>query len=131
MNSVDAKASVQAGLDRRKLQRDEREQRLEAYEVDMISGCNAHFQDAKSERARERDRKLEQERQIRLHREMLREQAREDAAYDAVKRYGVACLGIFCLTVFTRLPMWAAIAFTVAGAVFPVVYIIRLYCMED
>ena len=57
--------------------------------------------------------------------------ARELAAEDAIKKYVTACLAIFCLTIFTHLPVWAAATLTMGLAVFPAVYIFRLYCPLD
>ena len=46
---------------------------------------------------------------------------------NAVKKYGVFCLAILCLTIFTHLPLWGAITTALGMAVFPAVYIFRLY----
>lgn len=133
MSSDEAKRIVSAGLERRKAARKEAEQeaRLEQYEQDMIETCNKSCADAKEQRRLDDAGRLtrvqaEARRAARME-ARAKEQAREDAATAAVKRYILICMAIFWLTAFTNLPVWAAITLSLGLAVFPVVYIFRLY----
>lgn len=128
-----AREFVQSGLDRRKEDRKiaEQEGRLEQYELDMIGACNVHCADAKKQRQKEETGRLNKERleAIRMAREkaLALEMEREEKAVSAVKKYGVICMAILCLTIFTKLPLWAAITLAFGLAVFPAVYVFRLY----
>lgn len=136
--SNEARQIVQAGLERRKIQRAEaaQEARLEKYEQDQIHFCNVHSANAKEQRQLEETgrRNMQQYEARRAAREqaLAMEMAREQAAIDAVRKYGVFCLAILCLTIFTHLPLWAAITTALGMGVFPVAYIFRLYYpLED
>lgn len=131
MSSEEARRTVQAGLDRRKVARAEREDRLEQYEKDMISACNGRCADAKILRlADEAGRASKEQAQARRMARMeaqVKERERENKATDAVKRYLLCCLALLILTAFTHLPLWAAIATAISTAVFPAGYVFRLY----
>lgn len=131
--SNEARQIVQAGLDRRKADRETaaREARLERYEQDQIRCCNEHSANAKVLRLMDETGRMQREQYeaIRAARQqaLALELAREQAATDAVKKYITACLAIFTLTIFTHLPVWAAFTTIMGLAVFPVCYIFRLY----
>lgn len=135
--SNEARQIVQAGLERRKAAREAaaREAQLEQYEQDQIRCCNEHFASAKVLRLMNETDRMQQEqvkaRQAAKAEALAKELKLEQAAAGAVKTYGVFCLAILCLTIFTHLPVWAAIT-TVAGmGVFPAAYIFRLYYPLD
>ena len=131
--SNEARQIVQAGLDRRKADRETaaKEARLEKYEQDQIHFCNVHSANAKEQRQLEetgrRNRQQYEARKAAREQALAMEMAREQAATDAVKKYITACLAIFTLTIFTHLPVWAAFTTIMGLAVFPVCYIFRLY----
>ena len=131
--SNEARQIVQAGLDRRKADRETaaREARLERYEQDQIRCCNEHSANAKVLRQKEETGRLNRElfeaRQAAKAEAVAKQMARDLAATDAVKKYITACLAIFTLTIFTHLPVWAAFTTIMGLAVFPVCYIFRLY----
>ena len=138
MSSDEARRIVQIGLDRRKEDRDTaaKEARLEKYEQDQIHFCNVHSANAKEQRQLEETGRMQREqvkaRQAAREQALAMEMAREQAATDAVKKYGVFCLAILCLTIFTHLPLWAAITTALGMGVFPAAYIFRLYYpLED
>ena len=138
MSSDEARRIVQIGLDRRKEDRDTaaKEARLEKYEQDQIHFCNVHSANAKEQRQLEETgrRNMQQYEARRAAREqaLAMEMAREQAAIDAVRKYGVFCLAILCLTIFTHIPLWAAITTALGMGVFPAAYIFRLYYpLED
>lgn len=131
--SNEARQIVQAGLDRRKADRETAamEARLEKYEQDQIHFCNEHCANAKEQRQLEETvrRNMQQYDARKAAREqaLAIEMAREQAAANAAKKYGVFCLAMLCLTIFTHLPMWGAITTAVSMGVFPAAYIFRLY----
>lgn len=136
--SNEARQIVQAGLDRRKADRETaaREARLERYEQDQIRCCNEHSANAKVLRLMDETGRMQQEqvkaRQAAKAEALAKELEREQAATDAVKKYGVFCLAILCLTIFTYLPLWGAITTALGMGVFPAAYIFRLYYpLED
>ena len=131
MSNEEARKTVQAGLDRRKVARAEREDRLEQYERDMISACNGRCADAKILRLADEAGRLPKEqahaRKMARLEAMANEREREVKAKYAVKLYALYCLGLLLLTTFTHLPIWAAIATTIGTAPFPAAYVFRLY----
>lgn len=136
--SNEARQIVQAGLDRRKADRETaaREARLERYEQDQIRCCNEHSANAKVLRQMDETGRMQREqyeaRRAAREQAQALEMAREQAATDAVKKYGVFCLAILCLTIFTHLPLWGAITTALGMGVFPAAYIFRLYYpLED
>jgi hypothetical protein len=138
MSSDEARRIVQFGLDRRKEDRDTaaKEARLEKYEQEQILFCNAHSAAAKAQRQLEetgrRNMQQYEARRTARAQALAMEMAREQAAADAVKKYGVFCLATLCLTIFTHLPLWAAITTALGMGVFPAAYIFRLYYpLED
>lgn len=137
MSSDEARHIVTLGLQHRKMirQNAEREQRLEKYERDMITRCNEHSADAKILRRMEDTDQLSRiqaaARQEARKQIQAAEQAREEAATGAVKRYILTCMAILWLTTWTYLPLWAAVTLVAGLAVFPVVYVFRLYYPFD
>ena len=137
MNSKEAKQIVGEGLERRREARNiaDREAVLDQYEEDQIRACNVHFADAKRQRKLEETGRMTREqmaaRKAARDKAQAEKIARELAAEEAIKKYVTACLAIFCLTIFTHLPVWAAATLTMGLAVFPAVYILRLYFPLD
>ena len=136
--SNEARQIVQAGLDRRKADRETaaREARLERYEQDQIRCCNEHSKNAKVLRLMDETGRMQREqyeaRRAAREQALALELAREEAATDAVRKYVVFCLAMLCLTIFTHLPLWAAITTALGMGVFPAAYIFRLYYpLED
>lgn len=133
MSNDEARRIVTAGLERRKAERETaaREARLERYEQDQIRCCNEHSANAKVLRLMDETGRMQQEqvkaRQAAKAEALAKELEREQAATDAVKKYGVFCLAMMCLTIFTHLPMWGAITTALGMGVFPAAYIFRLY----
>lgn len=134
----EARKIVQAGLDRRKADREAaaREARLERYEQDQIHFCNEHCANAKEQRQLEetgrRNRQQYEARRAAREQALALKLAREQAAIDAVRKYVVFCLAMLCLTIFTHLPLWGAITTALGMGVFPAAYIFRLYYpLED
>lgn len=137
MSNEEAKRYVSAGLELRRHARQEaeREAKLEQYEQDMIETCNINCADARFSRQQEAagriNREIIEARRAARAEALAQELAKEEAATTAVKRYIITCMAIFWLTAFTYLPVWAAITLALGLAVFPAVYIFRLYYPVD
>lgn len=97
---------------------------LEAYEAEMISGINAH-RAARAAQALSRDELIAE--RVAADKAMREDAEREYKASEAIKRYILVCLALLCFAAFSPFPVWAAITFCVASAVFPASYIFRLY----
>ena len=126
MSSEEARNYVEAGLERRSIARQEREQeeKLDAYEAEMISFCNKHSADSKKTQAEKE--KCESHRAMKAEkREAMRK--KEEAAEMACTKYGYACVVILLLSAWTSLPFYAALALIAGLAVFLAVYIVKLF----
>ena len=127
-NPIENRRIVEAGLAQKKelsIQREaEREAAQEAYEQDMITACNLHCADARKER-----QKAEENAQRRA--EIAQAKAKavelEYKATNAVRLYAMLCLVVLLASAVTHLPFWAAMALIIPGAIFPAIYIFRLY----
>lgn len=101
---------------------------LEAYEVEMISGINAH-RAARAAQALSRDELIAE--RVAADKAMREDREREYKSSEAIKRYLLVCLATMCFAAFSPFPVWAAAAFCLGGAVFPASYIFRLYYPID
>lgn len=97
---------------------------LDAYEAEMISGINAH-RAARAAQALSRDELIAE--RVAADRAAREDMEREHKSSEAIKRYILVCLALLCFAAFSPFPVWAAITFCVASAVFPASYIFRLY----
>lgn len=97
---------------------------LDAYEVEMISGINAH-RAARAAQALSRDELIAE--RVAADKAMREDMERERKSSEAIKRYILVCLATLCFSAFSPFPVWAAAAFCLGGAVFPASYIFRLY----
>lgn len=97
---------------------------LEAYEMEMISGINAH-RAARAAQALSRDELIAE--RVAADKAMREDREREYKSSEAIKRYILACLATLCVSAFTPFPVWGAVTFCLGGAVFPAAYIFRLY----
>lgn len=97
---------------------------LEAYEVEMISGINAH-RAVRAAQAISRDELIAE--RVAADKAAREDMERDYKASEAIKRYILVCMAILCFAAFSPFPVWAAITFCVASAVFPAAYIFRLY----
>lgn len=97
---------------------------LDAYEVEMISGINAH-RAARAAQALSRDELIAE--RVAADKAMREDMEREYKSSEAIKRYILVCLATLCFAAFSPFPVWAAAAFCLGGAVFPAAYIFRLY----
>ena len=128
MNTAENRRIVQDNLDQKKVIRfqweKEREQQQEAYEQDMITACNLHCADARKEREKaEADaRRRAQRAQAKVKKWEL-----ECKSVNAWRQYGIAALVMLLISAVTKLPFIVAAAMIITGAIFPAIYIFRLY----
>ena len=101
---------------------------LDAYEVEMISGINAH-RAARAAQALSRDERIAE--RVAADKAMREDMEREYKSSEAIKRYILVCLATLCFSAFSPFPVWAAAAFCLGGVVFPAAYIFRLYYPID
>lgn len=97
---------------------------LDAYEVEMISGINAH-RAARAAQALSRDERIAE--RVAADKATREDRERENKSSEAIKRYLLVCLATLCFAAFSPFPVWAAATFCLGGAVFPASYIFRLY----
>lgn len=97
---------------------------LDAYEVEMISGINAH-RAVRAAQAISREELIAE--RVAADRAAREDMERECKASEAIKRYILVCLATMCFAAFSPFPVWAAATFCLGGAVFPASYIFRLY----
>lgn len=129
MNSNEARQIVEDGLEKKKLERAQRDAALEDQARQLrltISGNHAErtmseIRRKAREEAEARERRAERVRAkaARVYREMKAEQI--------IRSYGVLCLLILLLTAVTRMNILVSIALILGMAVFPAVDIYRLY----
>lgn len=129
MSSNEARQIVEDGLEKKKLERAQRDAALEDQARQLrltISGNHAEktlseIQRKAREEAEARERRAERVRAkaARVYRDMKVNQI--------VRRYGVLCLLVLLLTAVTRLNILVSIALILGMAVFPAVDIYRLY----
>lgn len=97
---------------------------LDIYEMEMISGINAH-RAARAAQAISRDELIAE--RVAADKAAREDMEREYKSSEAIKRYILVCLATLCFAAFSPFPVWAAAAFCLGGAVFPAAYIFRLY----
>ena len=101
---------------------------LDAYEVEMISGINAH-RAVRAAQAISREELIAE--RVAADKAAREDMEREYKASEAIKRYILVCLAILCFAAFSPFPVWAAATFCLGGGVFPASYIFRLYYPID
>ena len=97
---------------------------LDAYEMEMISGINAH-RAARAAQAISREERIAE--RVAADKAMREDKEREYKSSEAIKRYILVCLATLYFAAFSPFPVWAAATFCLGGAVFPASYIFRLY----
>lgn len=129
MSCDEARNVVSAGLERRREDRVRREKALEDQARQLrltISGNHAtktmtEIQRKAMEEEEARKRKAER---AKAKADM---EARDMKAEYACRKYGIVCLLIILLTAVSRMNVFFSMALTLGLAVFPAVYIYRLY----
>lgn len=97
---------------------------LDAYEVEMISGINAH-RAVRAAQALSRDELIAE--RVAADKAAREDMERDYKASEAIKRYILVCMATLCFAAFSPFPVWAAATFCLGGGVFPAAYIFRLY----
>lgn len=133
MSSEENKRIIAAGLERRKADRiaAEREAMLDSYEQDQLDAVHRNCEGARLSREADRSREAKYQERIARRQAQAAEAARrrelEVKSMDAVRCYGLSCMGTIWMVAVTELPFWAALALMAGLAVFPLAYIFRLY----
>jgi hypothetical protein len=129
MSADEARSIVTEGLERRKEERVRRDAALEDQARQLRLTISENHEDkAKSEEKR----KAKEEEEARK-RKAERAKAKADLvikdmqAEDACRKYGIVVLLIILLTAVSRMNVFFSLALMIAMAVFPAVYIYRLY----
>lgn len=129
MSADEARSVVTAGLERRKEERVRRDAALEdqARQLRLTISDN-HTMKTMTEVQR-KAMEAEEARKRRAERAKAKADLviKDMKAEDACRKYAVVCLLILLLTAVSRMNVFFAIALTLGLAVFPVVYIYRLY----
>ena len=129
MSADEARSIVTAGLERRKANREQMDAALEDQARQLrltISGNHAMKTMTEIQRkamAEEEARKRKAER-AKAKAEMV---IKDMKAEDACRKYGIVVLLIILLTAVSRMNVFFSLALMIAMAVFPAVYIYRLY----
>ncbi len=129
MSADEARSIVTAGLERRKAYREQMDAALEDQARQLrltISGNHAmktmtEIQRMAMEEEEARKRKAER---AKVKAELV---IKDMKAEDACRKYGIVVLLIILLTAVSRMNVFFSLALMIAMAVFPAVYIYRLY----
>lgn len=124
MTTEEARDYVQAGMDMRNIRRQEREERLDAFEAEMISFCNKHSATTRMTTAEKEKCEMNRVRKAEKRAAMRK---KDELAEMACTKYGYACVAILLTCCVTPLPFYGAAALIAGLAVFPTVYIAKLY----
>lgn len=129
MSTEEARNTVTAGLERRKADRMKRDAALDDQARQLrqtISGNHAMKTMTEIQR-----KAMEAEETKKRRAERAKAKAdmviKDMKAEDACRKYGIACLVILLLTAISRMNVFFSIALVLGLAVFPAVYIYRLY----
>ena len=129
MSADEARSIVTAGLERRKAYREQMDAALEdqARQLRLTISGN-HAQKTMTEVQR-KAMEAEEARKRRAERAKAKADLviKEMKAEDACRKYGFAVLLVILLTAVSRMNVFFSIALTLGLAVFPAVYIYRLY----
>lgn len=129
MSSNEARQIVQNGLDQKKAERKRRDEALDVQERELRQTINRnHLMKTMNETKRRAVKQAERERRKAERRAAAAlEREREEKGTRAVRLYVYSCVANLLLVGFTSFPWWAAVTLALGLAVFPVVYIYRLY----
>lgn len=129
MSNEEARQIVADGLERRKEQQFQKEAEMDRQERVLRLTINGnHTQKTMTEIQRFELQKAEAIRKIQAReKERAARVARDNAAEEAVNKYGIACLAILLVSAVTRLNIFVMISLVLGLAVFPAAYIYRLY----
>lgn len=116
-----------------------RSDRMDAYEMDMITACNKNAAEAKERREREAAAMNAQARQqaarsAKVQAKIYAQHKAEKQERDAKRAFRLYCLcviGFLWLTTWTYFPIWAAILTSLCLGVFLMAYIYRVFVPFD
>ena len=128
--AAEAREYVESGLQQRSIARQEREREemLNDFEAEMISFCNKHSADSKKDRTKLETKVSYISARAAKQAEM---EKKDEAAEKACKTYGYIFIAIMFLWTCTPLPFYGAVSLIAGLAVFPIIYIAKLYNLLD
>ncbi len=129
MSSSEARQIVEAGLERKKTERMQRDAELENQARILRLTINDNHVVKTITEAQQMELQKEEARKNREARAEARalRAARELAVEEIVQKFGILCLIILLVTALTRLNLFFSLALMLGLAVFPAVDIYRLY----
>lgn len=129
MSTDEARQIVEAGLERKKAERQQRDAELEKQERLLRLTINDNHLVKTISETQKKELQKEEARKRKEARAKARAEiaARDMAAEEAVSRYGIICLVILLIASISRLNFFVVVALVLGLAVFPAAYIYRLY----
>ena len=129
MSADEARSIVTAGLERRKAYREQMDAALEDQARQLRLTISGNHAEKTMTEIQRKAMEAEEARKRRAERAKAKADLviKEMKAEDACRKYCLACLLILLLTAVSRMNVFVAVALTLGLAVFPVVYIYRLY----
>lgn len=130
MSSNEARAIVQRGLDRRKVERLRAEQAalMAEQECELFEIIEDNF--VSSDAMRQADYAIranwEQVKERQAARRVARELRKKEHKIGSILLWAAICFGLFQATTFTQLPIYAAVAYSIGSAVILLAYLYRL-----
>lgn len=129
MSTEEARCIVTAGLERRRAYRTRMDAELEnqARQLRLTISDNHAMKtmtDIQRKTMEEEEAKKRRAERAKAKADMV---ARDMKVAEAVRKYGAACLAILILTAISRVNIFFSLALALGLAVFPAVYIYRLY----
>jgi hypothetical protein len=129
MSADEARSIVTEGLERRKAYREQMDAALEDQARQLRQTISGNHAQKTMTEVQRKAMEAEEARKRRAERAKAKADLviKEMKAEDACRKYGLACLLILLLTAVSRMNVFVAIALILGLAVFPAVYIYRLY----
>ena len=129
MSTEEARSIVTAGLERMKEDRIKRDAALEDQARQLRQTISGNHSMKTMTEIQRKAMKAEEAKKRRAERAKAKADMviKDMKAEDACRKYGIACLVILMLTVISKMNVFFSLALALGLAVFPAVYIYRLY----
>lgn len=130
MSSNEARQIVEDGLEKKKLERAQRDAALEDQARQLRLTINDNHQDANKAEVKKQQKLMDDDRKRReaWAKKRAERVARDMAAEQAVNYYGVLCLVILLVAAIFRLNFFVSMALVLGMAAVFAAYIYRIYC---
>lgn len=129
MSSEEARQIVEDGLERRKVEREQRDAELENQERILRLKINDNHTIKTLTECQRMALQKEAERQKRAERAKRKAEmvVKDMKAQDAMSKYGIFCVVMFLMAIFSRLNIFVLLATVISAAVFPAIRIAKIY----